>query len=887
MDPSYLEGRGVDRALSYLSYCRTLFSSCEPESFTPDITLEGRDCREKNEMNENEGNQQQRPLKEEVKKTKEIRQSVQRGVRLLHEMLKSSSTGTGRPVGISGEELLQRLQTAWAVGTVSSPLLPSQTTPRSPEKDGAAMTPLSSSFPSSSEEAVPSAPGALSLSLLHRIFEEASVFYCFVHDNSDNVQGEESIGNPKEHTNLFYWFPWEIVLTKVAHSIPYEGATEAQFLSYLSQAIAPLSPSATTTSTTVLPVPLLPPYNVSFLQENSEDGTSFVLVSAGKQSHSGHAGGTPMPSSFPLLRASDRFGFWIHHFFPHLFSLTRSVKCSGCLLYYTRLHPSVLAPFHLALPPFSGSNTSAVWSNRIQNSTNGVERGIGRWYSAEERPLHSNAGNSGAVDQVHQKNPNATFSPSKDESASQRTECARQITEEDGMLMSEVYAALATVNRDKVPVWTSFKDVVLPFIQAIRETSCRPLVKEISTEEWYYIFRTSPLLFPHFQLRPSILEEENTEAKGFANLSARSLGSSSVVATEPHERGNTQETSRCDSPISSFGTTVTTPTSTIHTPQDGEKTGPHHGTIQCTNDLRPSPIWILLDAVSLGGSDRASTEKVSSLLSSVVNAIQKWLPSSSFPSPAATVASATSDNTSIPSNDFLSQETFSSVRVSEPQECDEIHVVVFAPAVDTPTVSAASAVTAGEAGKKEDVSQSASIDDRFSGVLGKCNTNVFLSQLKEVSRETKVQFVPVDDLLETKHVLEAFLEGPEGREIVVRRIQDEKENETCLGVREEHSRHVARWNNACCSSFSSSVPSKIIVVCDDSVLPDMKKAVLGSNGWKGATKVEAPQQDEAKKDAENHLSPPETQQPFQSPECVQPVLFFTCSHSSGIDSASI
>lgn len=886
-EPSYLEGQGVDRAISYLSYLRPLFSSCAAESFTPDIALEGRDSRAENVVNEKEGNPQQQPLKEQEKEEGEIRQAVQRGVKLLHEILKSSSTGTGRPVGVSGKELLQRLQTAWAVTSVSSASLPSQSTPRSPEKDASAMSPISSSFSSSSEEAVSCVSTALSLSLLHRIFEEASVFYCFAYDNSDNVLGTEKIEDPKEHTNIFYSFPWETVLTKVAHSIPYEGATEAQFLTYLSQAIAPFFPSSTTTTTTVLPVPLLPPYTVSLLQEEPEDGASFVFASAGKQNRTMHEGGLPMPSSFPLLHSSDCFGFWIHHFFPHLFSLTRSVKCSACLLYYSRLHPSVLAPFHHAHPLFPGSNTSAEWSFDAHNSTAGVEKWKGRCSFVEERQLHSNAGKCGSEDQIHRENSSVTSSHSRDKLASQQAECARQATEEDGMLMREVYAALATVNRDKVPIWTSFKDVVLPFIQAIRETSCRPLAKEISTEEWYYIFRTSPLLFPHFQLRPSILEEENTEAKGFAHTCASHMGSSSVDATEPHERVAPHETSPRGSPVLSSGTTVTTRTPTIATLQNAEKTKPQHDTIQRFNVLCPSLIWILLDAVSLGGSDKESTEKVSSLLSSVVDAIQKWTPSTSFSSPAATAASTTSDMKSIPLKDSLSQENSSSVSIPGPLAYDVIHVVVFAPGVDIPPVSAVTAEAADTVGKTENLSQRGAFDARFSGVLEKCNAKVFLSQLNDLTREMKVQFVPVDDLLETKHVLGAFLEGREERKMILRRSQGGKKKDISPGMSEEHSRNVAWRDSGSFSPVSSSILSKIIVICDDSVLSDMKKAVLGSIGWKEATKVEIPQQDETKKKTENHLSPPETQQHFPAPECVQPVLFFTRSHSTGIDLTSI
>lgn len=832
----------MDRALYYLFGVASSSSLTPQESVTPCIL-----------PMESEG-EVQKEKKEECEE-KIPPAMVQRGVCLLKEILKNVSVGTGRTVGMSGEDLLMRLEAAWSVATTSSASSSSTVRPESSEKEISSSSSLLTVAPSSSSKAPltcnnPSLPALhslseseLSLPLLHRIFEEASIFYCFnrdeekcSHNSNAEIQEErkKAVGG-KISSPLFYFFDWESIMTAVASSLPYEGVTQAQFLHAILRSIHSISSSSSSSFTKAIASPMLPPYTVSFTErERTEEKPSrLVFTSAGGKGGSGtlHRSGNHPSSPLFVVPPSECFGFWVHQRFPHLFSVTRSAKCPSCLLYYSRRGPTVLSPFLPSLPPVLHLTSS-----------------IGKRSSMKHQKDH----------RMEEEEDKCTTAAAA--AAAERRHTAD--TMDGGALwLRDVYAALAVIHRDKLPVWTSFRDAVLPLMQAMHESTGRSFPTEESTEEWYYRFRTSPLFSSHFHLRPSILAKEEGERLSHPPVSQvpssspffslETLGSDKTGAA-------TSTTTLASSPLSS----ITAQTKT----KSREDVSP---TILLP--ATPSSVWVFLDAISLKGNDKdggSSAGRLKMLLSTLMNRAMKGTGSSSCdasPSPRA------------------------------PRE---MHVIVF-----TPTVEALTVVRVGAEGRwkaaeeqseekrgeeKDTLSLNTRVYSALEEAFGKESAEALISCIKNANEAVEVQLIPVDDLfLDTQHVFGAFLEGPSGRYIAeMWKKSKEQQQGSSTG---DGKMERGAWESSGCATTSSILSSsssnyflspRMIVGCGDTVLQAMKKAVVDSSVWQEEEmkKVADRQQEREKKANERHV---------QDHAGVEPVMFFTYSHCEGIGIFSI
>eukprot|EP00796_Vickermania_ingenoplastis_P009980 gene9980-6964_t len=222
------------------------------------------------------------------------------------------------------------------------------------------------------------------------------------------------------------------------------------------------------------------PQLLARLQEAVEEASIQVSASA--------AHGTPNPSPLALRRKvqdllppccaalysnvfspaseltrrpeSDRLGFWLNQSFPELLLVTRSVRCPSALIYYPAAHPSVLKPYTKPLLP-----------------------------------------------QVHRQDGEVRHHTAHiPEDLSEQEKSDRE-------LIQRLYMALGTLERDRLPVWTSFEQVLLPVLASRAGGAMPPLATEeaqASLESWYERLRTSPVLQQHFALKPSVLVENPT-----------------------------------------------------------------------------------------------------------------------------------------------------------------------------------------------------------------------------------------------------------------------------------------------------------------------------------------------------------------------------------------
>lgn len=821
-----LEGHGIDRALYYLYNFISLSSSSFNTRITPCIIT---------------GEQKNKIQSEKTKeKEKEMHPAlVQRGAHLLREILKSASLGIGKPVGITGKELLLRLRSAWAVAAVSSTAAPRVTekveTLSPPSTTTTTLTPLP--------------PGQLTLPLLHCIFEEASIHYCFTKVGSNDAIQEVKTSSEvlKDTAPLFYFFEWTNVLAQVAASLPYEGVTEPQFLHILSQVITSFPSSSTTT---FAPSPILPPYALSFKEdEKIVDGDekkreekngcnpTAVFASGVKKTCSSTRSDKEesSPPHFSLVPPAERFGFWIHHHFGHLFFISRSVRSRSCLLYYSRIRPNVLTPFLVAPPPPPAAALGEIFS---PEKTSPIEHKK----TIEEGGFKNNSFPSSSSSGDH-------HSTTLRDGVEGGSKSSTKLFAEDGKRwLREVYGALAVLNRDKLPVWTSFKDVVLPFIRTMQEASEQglPCGGEMSTEEWYYLFRTSPVFSSHFHLRPSISDEEAEEGDGVGYVSTPHISSpcpsSSLEGTESQGKADLDPTSAVDGfKLSS-------------SPANGEPKA-EDGSSSAIPSSFPSSVWVLIDAVSLNGeiAEEASacskSARMTALISSAINKAVKVANSSSS-RPRSSLATPPRD----------------------------VHITVFTHTVDVLTVLEVSAEEIGSTEERSEeeerggILQGSSMDGAIENALGKASAEALFSCLKNKSGTVEVQLVPVDDLfLDTKHVLGAFLEAPSGRKIAAKWISKNKEEKErgSLKGRDESIMSTPQEVTFFCDSFSC-----LFILCGDTVLADMKKVVaecnvcqhekLASMEGRGST-----------------TSSQGTQPPVQPQERLQPVVFFTYSHAEG------
>lgn len=156
-------------------------------------------------------------------------------------------------------------------------------------------------------------------------------------------------------------------------------------------------------------------------------------------------------SSFVHLPLPDRFGYWLYRYFRHLFYVTRSVSRPECLLYYSAIKPSVLRPFATRITP--------------------------------------------------------TFPPLDAPAKSAAAEAAEAAEAEADELLRELFAALGALERDKLPVWSSFQDTVLPLLERIQATKKSPATKgqnnkPLTVEQWYHRLCKTKTFREHFVLRP-------------------------------------------------------------------------------------------------------------------------------------------------------------------------------------------------------------------------------------------------------------------------------------------------------------------------------------------------------------------------------------------------
>lgn len=154
--------------------------------------------------------------------------------------------------------------------------------------------------------------------------------------------------------------------------------------------------------------------------------------------------GPSPPPDMQVVAPSEKFGAWIFKYFFHLLFITRSVRHRECLLYYSATQASILRPFTRHPAPLYDAPP----------------------FSLSEKEL-----------------------------------------EEEAML-GNVFAALAALERDKLPVWTSFDEIVRPLLEAIQKTRsatedpCR--MEKWSTAEWHRRLKESKVFQQHFDWKPAV-----------------------------------------------------------------------------------------------------------------------------------------------------------------------------------------------------------------------------------------------------------------------------------------------------------------------------------------------------------------------------------------------
>lgn len=269
--------------------------------------------------------------------------------------------------------------------------------------------------------------------------------------------------------NLYYPFDWEDFLRDVAAKLPYEGVTERDLLATMQRVVEEKRGCGGGGAPSRFPPlpPSLPP------------GT--------------HQHKNPPPAGGDIVPQRERFGYWIYQNLSHILLVTRCVQHPECLLFYSAIHPSVLKPFF----------STPKGSTRLPPPNDDHLRGQQTADSSEASPLENEFTDEKA----------AVVSGATSSSTPAAAE--NQLEEE---IIRRVYTALGAIQRDRLPVFTSFAEVVQPILKTLRDaspSSSTVRLDRVSIPWWYFHLRRSSRLQEHFEVKPTLrLQQHKQEEEG-------------------------------------------------------------------------------------------------------------------------------------------------------------------------------------------------------------------------------------------------------------------------------------------------------------------------------------------------------------------------------------